>query len=106
MTKKIVFDEQGLKIWFGDQDEPNLLQPTWPDGTPWANQAEAESWGQQALLANDDDTADLPGNSPNESIIPRVTPEMAQLAQDRATANAKLIALGLTPEEIAAITGA
>lgn len=66
-----------VRIW--DLENPNednlpfMLQAKWPNGTPWANSAEAASWAEQAILSLVDETADLPGNSPDLPAIQRAT---------------------------------
>jgi hypothetical protein len=41
-------DQNAVRIW--DDENPNengapfFYQPDWPDGTPWADRAEAQGW--------------------------------------------------------------
>jgi hypothetical protein len=48
-----------------------IYQPTWPDGTPWSDSAEASAWAEQQILSIEDLTADLAGPSPTTPVIPR-----------------------------------
>lgn len=38
-----------LYIFNNGEDVPWLEQPTWPDLTPWADEAQALAWGQTAI---------------------------------------------------------
>jgi hypothetical protein len=62
-----------VRIWYEDGEAPNIYQPTWPDGTPWASKKEAEAWAKQSILSIQDPTADYPGVSPSQPVIPRAT---------------------------------
>jgi hypothetical protein len=57
----------------------NIMQPHWPDGTPWANPAEATAWAEQHILSQTDPTADYPGNTPAQPTISRPDPADAPL---------------------------
>lgn len=60
-----VFDAEGVKIVF---------QPDWPDYTPFADAGQATSWAEQLILSMTDETADLPGDSPEQPTKPRPAP--------------------------------
>jgi len=53
-------------IWIGETEEPNLFQPQWPDGTPWADKAEAENWAQQFFATINDPEAPEAPSSPTK----------------------------------------
>jgi hypothetical protein len=58
-------------IFLNDSKVASVFQPDWADGTPWANKTEAENWAKAWILSMTDETAPLPGNSPNEPTVPR-----------------------------------
>lgn len=85
-------------IWLDAEDTPgNLVQPTWPDGTEWADKDEAEDWAKAWLAYNEDpDNAPQPGNGPDLPLIPSRTVEeveearaakVAEIEESLATAN-------------------
>lgn len=39
-------NENTIRVWVGSQEEPILLQPHYPNGTPWADSEDAELWAQ------------------------------------------------------------
>ncbi len=48
-----------------EQEVACLFQPDWPDSTPWADRAEAESWATQwANHMNDPENNAFPANKP------------------------------------------
>lgn len=72
----------GVLLGFdGVNDEPFLSQPSWPDGTEWANEAEALEFFDVLVTSLSDESApivgDGPGNHPQERLQPEdsVTPE-------------------------------
>lgn len=48
-----------------DINEAPVVQPTWPDGTPFKDKAEAEKWAKTFIGYLKDETAPQPGNSPD-----------------------------------------
>ena len=38
--------ENGVYGYVANQEEPILIQPTHPNGTPFTNEADATAWGQ------------------------------------------------------------
>ena len=46
-----------VNIFSDTQSEPVIIQPNWPNGTAWANSAEAESWAQLCIAAMEDPSA-------------------------------------------------
>jgi hypothetical protein len=61
-------------IFEGENEAPFMLQPTWPDGSAWA-EGEAEAWAAQVILSLTDPTSELPGDSPDAPTKPRPAPE-------------------------------
>lgn len=75
-------DEQNtVRIW--DTENPNennapfLLQPDWPDLTPWTDAAEATAWAELFIesLINPESEF-VPGVSPAEPAVARATLEV------------------------------
>lgn len=49
---RYTIDNNAISVWNIEhtwQPEPFLLQPERPDGTPWANEAEAQQWIESLL---------------------------------------------------------
>jgi hypothetical protein len=72
----------GVLLGFdGANEMPFLSQPTWPDGTAWASEAEALAFFDVLVTSFSDESApivgDGPGNHPQERLQPEdsVTPE-------------------------------
>ena len=65
--------EDGILLGFDNNDAPFLSQPTWPDGTAWASEAEALEWFDVLVTSFSDPTApivgDNPGNHPQERVV-------------------------------------
>lgn len=57
-----------LTITFDVNDAP-VVQPTWPDGTPFKDKAEAEKWAKTFVGYLKDETAPQPGNSPDKPTL-------------------------------------
>ena len=62
-------------IFEGDNETPFMFQPTWPDGSDWA-EGQAEAWAAQAILAMTDPDADDAGDSPDAPTKPKYVPEV------------------------------
>jgi hypothetical protein len=55
----------GVLLGFdGVNDAPFLSQPTWPDGTAWANEAEALEFFDVLVTSLTDESAPIVGNNP------------------------------------------
>jgi hypothetical protein len=61
----------GILLGFDGNAAPFLSQPTWPDGTAWANEAEAKAWFEVLVASFTDPTAPLPGNNPSAHPVER-----------------------------------
>ncbi len=72
-----------LTIYFTeDKEGGSLIQPHFPDGSPWENKAQAVAWAEAFLKALEDPEAPLPGDSPEEPLKPRpVAPETVEQAE-------------------------
>lgn len=76
-----------IKVWDLDtpneNDAPFLLQPDWPDGTPWANREEAKAWAELLIKSLENpDSEFIPGNSPEEPKVLRPEPETEKTEAD------------------------
>lgn len=65
-----------IKVWNLDEtnenDAPFLLQPSWPNRTPWANSEEAKAWAELFVDSLENpDSEFIPGNSPEEPKVLR-----------------------------------
>ena len=75
-------NNDGFAIRCWDDENPNelgapfMLQPEWPDGTPWADRAEAELWAQQFVAMMENPKNGNPGPSPAEPFIEWTQPPM------------------------------
>jgi len=98
-------EKNAIRIWQGGVDIPFLFQPNYPDGTPWADKADAENWAKAKIAEHTDIDAFSAPNSPNE--LPRVQyrKTLAEKEEAQKTGMQKLIALGLTETEALAIAG-
>ena len=66
----------GVLIGFdGVNDVPFLSQPTWPDGTEWANEAQALEWFDVLVTSFTDQDSPLPGDNPSNHPQERLQPE-------------------------------
>lgn len=73
-------ENHAIRAW--DDENPNelnapfLFQPTWPDGTAWANEEEATAWVELVITSLENpDSELLAGISPEQPTQPRVAPE-------------------------------
>ena len=65
-----------ISVWDLDnptpENVPHFFQPNWPDGTPWANKAEAENWAKALIeLLSNPDCEFQPGDSPDQPLKPK-----------------------------------
>lgn len=73
---KYTANKNEVLIWIGMTEEPNIVQPHWPDGTPWASDEDAKAWAEAYIeSAENPESEFLPGNSPDQPLIPRPLPE-------------------------------
>jgi hypothetical protein len=72
-------DEQKIiRIWDtenpNENDAPFMLQPDWPDFTPWASKAQAKNWAEVFIASLVDPNSEfVAGNSPDTH--PAIRPE-------------------------------
>ena len=64
--------EDGVLLGFDGNATPFLSQPSWPDGTAWASEAEALAWFDVLTTSFVDRTAPLAGNNPAEHPVARL----------------------------------
>ncbi len=68
-------DANAVRIFFEGQEAPLMFQPTWPDGTEWANADEASEWAETFIKSmTDPDYGFVVGNSPEEPKLPKPEP--------------------------------
>lgn len=70
-------------VKFGDT-EGGIVQPAFPDGTPWASKAQATAWAEAKVAELTDPTAPAAGNSPDAITVERgeyVEPELPAVAE-------------------------
>ncbi len=73
-----VDDNNAVRIFREGQEAPVIFQPDWPNGTPWADKAEATSWAELYVRSFEDaEVAELPGDSPEEPT--RARPEAPEV---------------------------
>lgn len=65
-----------VRIWDNEiileGNAPFHLQPNWPNTTPWASRAEAESWAEAYINSIVNPTSEfLAGDGPDQSLRPR-----------------------------------
>lgn len=63
-----------INIFKDSETVPFLYQPSWGDGTPWTNKAEAELWAERYIAMLEDETNGRPGPNPSEPFIAYVAP--------------------------------
>jgi hypothetical protein len=97
--------DNAVRVWNDGEETPFLFQPDWPDGTPWADAQEAESWAIAKIEEIENPDA---FEAPNY----RGAPQTVQYRKIRAEKEiamqqgiAKLMALGLTEDEAKAVSG-
>lgn len=94
-----------IKIWNDGEENPFLFQPDWPDGTPWADAQEAESWALAKIAEIEDPNAfEAPNYRGAEPTF-----QYRKIKAEKETAIQqgiqKLMVLGLTEDEAKAIAG-
>jgi hypothetical protein len=61
-----------VKVWTGEEPypaDPTVLQPWWPDGTPWGSAEEATLWAQTYITSVTNPSADRPGSRPSHPTV-------------------------------------
>lgn len=64
-------DKNLVEIFFDNHKFPFLVQETWPDGTPWSSDAEAQAWADLYVLSLDRGHLFMPGVSPDAPEVPK-----------------------------------
>lgn len=97
MTYRYEIDENNaIHMWINTQEEPFIFQPDYPDGTPWADRADAVAWAEAKIAELSDIENPMAPDFPNQE----PQKQSAKIAQERAAQKAALWAkLGLTEEE-------
>lgn len=105
MNYRYEIDEaNAIRVYADDADVPFLFQPDYPNGTPWADRADAEAWAQLYIASLTDENALLAPAGPGIAGEPKPPSPQAK-AEAKASAIAKLTALGLSDAEISALVG-
>lgn len=69
--KLIIENNLVVKIFRNEDDEfPHIIQPHQPDGTPWADEAEARAWAEALLEEITPRPLVLPEEAPAEEPTP------------------------------------
>lgn len=101
-------DENSFAISFFTNGDsvPFQYQPSYPNGDPFDSVAEAEAWAELSIAAHDPlvQTYAPIGKGVPAEFKYEYKPETIQFEKDKASGKAKLLALGLTAEEIAALS--
>jgi hypothetical protein len=71
-----------IRVWdnvtIGEQGAPFMLQPDWPDVTPWEDSAQATDWAEVFIASLVDPLSEfVAGNSPDTHPALRPEPEPA-----------------------------
>lgn len=71
-----ISDANEITIWLSEgEGQAKLVQPSWPDRTPWASREEAESWAQMQIAAIENEELPLPPLGPGKPMTQRPDPE-------------------------------
>lgn len=64
-----------VRVFYNDSDVPSLFQPHYPDGSPWADAADATAWAELYVASVVDEAAPYAPNGPGQEGAPKPTPE-------------------------------
>jgi hypothetical protein len=64
MFSYVIDNNNLVKIYTDTQTEPVIIQPNWPNGTPWASSAQASDWAQACINAMSDPLAPYAPSGP------------------------------------------
>lgn len=73
MTFHAQFTDGVLLGFDGKNEQPFLNQPTWPDGTPWADEAQALEFFDVLVASFSDPNAPIVGDNPANHPQARLT---------------------------------
>jgi hypothetical protein len=68
-TYRIDSDNAVLIYSDAQPNDPIILQPNWPDGTPWASSQEASTWAESLITSMTNPDSPRPLSGPNVSNI-------------------------------------
>lgn len=77
MRYRYEVDENNVvKIWDdqvpNEYDAPFIIQPDWPNTTPWGSRADAENWAEVFIEHLENESSEfVPGDSPENHPKPR-----------------------------------
>jgi hypothetical protein len=75
-----ITENNELKIWNTDSgsDAPTILQPDYPDCTPWTKD-QARQWGEAYIdMMTNPECQFFPGEGPDKPLIPRSEVNISQ----------------------------
>ena len=103
---RYTIDEEtfAINIFNDNEDVPFQFQPDYPNGDKFDTFQEADNWAKLSIAAH---SPDVPIFAPNGKGLvgePKVNETAAAAAAAKESAHTKLAALGLTAEEIAALS--
>ena len=92
-----------ISIFDGINAEPFWLQPDYPNGDKFDSVEEATAWAELAIKSHDPEYKFYAPNGKGLAGEPK--PDLAAIEAAKQSAIAKLTALGLTADEVAALVG-
>jgi hypothetical protein len=95
-------DTFAIKVFDGINPEPFMYQPDYPNGDKFDSIEEATAWAEDAIKSQDPSYGFYPPVGKGLTGEPK--PNLAAIQAAKQSAIAKLIALGLTADEVAALT--
>jgi hypothetical protein len=66
-------NDNAIYITKDGDDVAMFYQPHWPDGTPWADEAEATAWAEAKIAEITNESAPMAGPSPDQPTVPKPT---------------------------------
>ena len=84
-----------INVFDGNNAEPFIYQPHYPNGDAFDNEAEATEWAEEAIKSHDPNYGFYPPDGKGIPSKPKPTP--AQMAE------ARLASIGLTVEDLKAL---
>jgi hypothetical protein len=79
--------KKAIRVWDNENpnenDAPFFYQPDWPNATPWATKAEAETWVQVFIESLENPESEfVAGDSPDNHPKPRPEPEPEEVIEE------------------------
>ena len=70
-----ILENNTVEVFYDDSTVPSLRQPTYPDGSAFADKVDAESWAKLYVASVEDEAAPFAPNTPGQPGAPKPTPE-------------------------------